>query len=223
MQKCELEKYVEYIIKAYKEHSADKDMFLSFTLYDSLYEKREEPLFDNEYLHARLEVPMKELAEQVEKLFDIDFYELSLHMNTMTPMHTAFCSLVENSELVYYFIDQGKGTVKLEDNEVELEAILQKEGIIPVVDGMITVGDAFGPWGVIGMKDSKGDFIPMRYRDIPAKDFFDWVDKTEGIDMLSNDSDDFYYEIGDDPKEKLRKYTTELLLSILENENTEST
>lgn len=218
MKESKLEKYVEYIIKAYKKDIADRNTFLAFTLYDALYKRRKEPLFNDEYLRAKLEVPMKEVAEQVNRLFEIDFYELSLHMNTMTPMHTAYCSLVENSDLVHYFIGQEKGTVKLEDNEAELEAILQREGIIPVVNGIVTIGDAFGPWGVIGMKDSKGDFIPMRYRDIPAKDFFDWVDKTEGIDMLSNDSDDFYYELGDDPdpKEKLRKYTTKLLLSILE-------
>ncbi|MFA5032763.1 MAG: hypothetical protein WC614_07070 [bacterium] len=218
MRPNELNKFVEGFIEAHRKDVINSPAFLSFTLCDELAEGREKLLFgdkDYPYLHAKLEVPSSEVAKRVKKFYGIDFYELSLHVNTTSPMHNAYCALVESTDLFYDFKERNMGIVKL-DHAQELENLLNETGKLKL-DGIETIGTAFGPQGIICQKDEKDKLISVRYKEMPVKEFFGIANKIDGLELVDYGSGGFYYELGDesDPKSVLRKHTTALVLSIL--------
>lgn len=209
---------MEGFINAYKNDVINSPVFLNFALYDALASGRGKLLFGDEdypYLHAKLEVPIREVANKVKKWYGIDFYELSLHRDTMTPMYNAYHALIENSDLFEDFKEREKGIVKL-DHALELENMLRESGKLKP-DGIEAIGNAFGPQGIICHKNEQGRFIPGRYKEMPVKDFFEVVNKIDGLELVDYGTAGYYYELGDepDPKAVLRKHTTKLELSIL--------
>ena len=219
----QLEEFVENYINEFEEKTKDSKSTLDFTLHDTSSDERETPLLGAKhypFLHAKLEVPTDELATIVQKNFGINFYELSLHVNTFTDMHNAYCSLIENSFLVEHFVKQGKGTVKIENDEKEFISYLKKQGIIPEMDGVVSVSSIFSS-GIIAKKDNKGNLIPLRYYDIQSSKFFNWLYQQQEIIMLNNDSDDFWYILGDNenPQRELRKYTIKLFTHLLNEQH----
>jgi len=218
MRQNELNKFVEGFIEAYRKDVINSPAFLSFTLCDELAGGREKLLFgdkDYPYLHAKLEVPNSEVAKRVKKFYGIDFYELSLHVNTTSPMHNAYCALVESTDLFYDFKERNMGIVKL-DHAQELENLLNATGKLKL-DGTETIGTAFGPQGIICKKDEKDKLIPVRYKEMPVKEFFEVVNGIEGLELIDYGSEGYYFELGNEPNPKavLRKHTTDLVLSIL--------
>jgi len=219
--KTTLDEYVRGFVEANRKDVENRSSLLSFTLYDKVFDIRKQPLFGTEeypFVHCGLKVPNKELVEQVKQRFGIDYYELRLHANTPSKMHNAYCSLIENSYLTRHFANSENSRVMLEEKqEPDLEDALLKAGIMPAVDGLVTIGSILSNIGIICKVHNKNKLIPLRYLEIPAKPFFDWVYKTDGLEMVESDSPDFYYFLGDEshPKATLRRFTTELALSAL--------
>lgn len=221
--KATLDEYVKGFIEANKKDIENRSSLLSFTLYDKVFDSRKQPLFGTEeypFVSCGFKVPNKELAEQVKQRFGIDYYELSLHANTLSKMHNAYCSLIENSYLIRHFANSENSRVMLEEQqEPDLEDALLNAGIIPAIDDLATIGSILGNFGVFCKIHDKNKLFPLRYLEIPAKPFFDWVYSNDGLEMIENDSADFYYFLGNEsnPDATLRQFTTELVLSTLKD------
>jgi hypothetical protein len=219
--KTTLDEYVKGFIEANQKDIENRSSLLSFTLYDKVFDTRKQPLFGTEeypFVSCGLKVPNKELAEQVKQRFGINYYELSLHANTPSRMHNAYCSLSENSYLIRHFANSENSRVMLEEKqEPDLEDALLKANVIPAIDGLVTIDSILGSTGIICKTNDRNKLIPLRYLEIPAKPFFNWVYNTNGLEMIENDSYDYYYQLGNDsdPKATLRRFTAELVLSTL--------
>jgi hypothetical protein len=219
-RRMSLDQYVQGYVDAHRKDMENKNGLLSFSIYDKFFDARKQKLFgieEHPFADCNLKVLNKELAKQANEKFKIDYYELNLHKNTRTKMHNAYCSLIENSDLIRQFADSDNTKVMLvEKEEPDLESALQKAGIIPVLDGTMMLGNAFENYGIICKTNNTNKLMPLRYLEVPSKPFFDWLYSIEGLEMVENDSADFHYYLGeaDNPKKTLRRFTTELLLSL---------
>lgn len=213
-----LDEYVQRFIDKHKINMENRDGFLSFIIYDKFFDIRKQKLFGSEeypYAHCKLKVPNKELAEIIADRFNINYYELSLHKNRRTKMHNAYCSLMENSYLVKYFSSSDKTTVMFEE-EPDLEKALQKADIILSRAEVLITDNTYHNNGKFWKKNNRNNLVPLRCLVAPSKQFFNWLYSIEGLEIVENNSGDFYYYLcdADNPRKTLRRFTTELVLSI---------
>jgi hypothetical protein len=221
-------KWVDGFVKAYEQDMRDKRAFLSFTLYAKPDDCVENPFGeDYPFLHAHLNAPFAEVAEEVAQLYEINFYELHLHMNTSSRMHNAYCSLTEDWLLVHRFFKSGNLVyLWLEPENAPFLGLLQRTGLVPQKDGYVSMGTSlFNPGGVVFKKEETGLYTPCKFETIPAEQFAKFVHESDDIHFVEPDGDDFYYELrecsrdGESYQDALRRQTVELLTYLKTGES----
>jgi hypothetical protein len=222
-------KWVDGFVKAYEQDMRSKKAFLSFTLYAEPDDCGENPFGeDYPFLHAYLNAPFAEVAEEVAQLYEINFYELHLHMNTSSRMHNAYCSLVEDWLLVHRFFKNANLVyLWLEPENAPFLGRLRRTRLLPQKDGYVSMGTSlFNLGGVVFKKEETGLYTPCKFETMPAEQFAKFVHESDDIRFVEPDGDDFYYEFrecsrdGESYQDALRRQTVELLTYLKTGEPT---
>ena len=79
---------------------------------------------------VRLQPPLREAAEAVRDVFNLDLYEIILHINTASPLHSLYGNICEDWRVVERFLAPGYPAGILEfDGTHELLERLREEGV----------------------------------------------------------------------------------------------
>lgn len=187
------EKFMQGFIEAYKKDLLEKNACLSFTLQilnaEELDKTKCVPHPHYPFIHSTLSSPAKKVSDDVQDIFEIRFEDLEPFVNQyiLSDMHNAYCSLMGYDELTKRALDREDSWVLFYEPD-ELKFMKERGLTEQSLDGYVT----FKNVGQLMTKE--GDkFVPVKFQEIPAFAFSDWVDKQDDIEIIDDDAGDFWY------------------------------
>ena len=186
------EKFIKGFIKNLEKDLMNRSFSMSLTLMDTSEETR---IGASHYpfSHLELSIPEKytpQLVQIVDNLYEFDFLQLSLFVNTLTELHNAYCYVVEDSCIINYFLRRNIGTVYVDDPEDKRD-LKNLELNLRDTEFYSLIGE---------MEDNK--FKPFQYNSVPVKEFNQWLGGIEDIRLLEFEPD----FPADDVKKQLEEY-----------------
>lgn len=187
------EKFVQGFINAYKHDILEKNACLSFTLQIL----NAEELDKNEciphpwypFMHGTISSPAKNVSDDVQEIFEIRYEDLEPFVNQyiLSDMHNAYCSLTGYDELTKRALEREDSKVLFYEPE-DLQFMKERGLTEQSSDGYVT----FKNVGQLMTKE--GDkFVPVKFQEIPAFTFSDWLGKQDDIEIIDDDAGDFWH------------------------------